>query len=658
MGTAKESLTRREYQSELDGIRAIALIVVLIYHTGFTLFSGGYLGVDVFFVLSGYLITNLVLSHFDQKKFSYSDFFERRARRIFPALYVVLLACILPAWFLLVPPDMLSFVNSQSSAAAFLSNVFFWRESNYFDTSSELKPLLHTWSLAVEFQFYLIYPIYIWLAYRLFPKYIFQVTALCFLISLILSHWGAIVKPTPNYYLLPTRAWELLYGALIAIWITKHGKKNTPLTINSLTADFLSMVGLLLILVPVFFFTNETPFPSAYALIPTTGTALIIIFSGYSSILYKLLTFRPLTYLGLISYSAYLWHQPIYAFIRQMEEYLPYQGVWIAALVATLALASMTYHFIENPFRSRSKISSRSFYSTTCTALVGLFGFGVITNATNGFENRFHLPVNLQTQYELPTTDNGWCFYSVDTNRKLPLGIAGTQCAVGKKQDFQYQGLLVGDSTAGHFEPFWDQVGEVINAKISSITTNWCYPSLTENFTRNKDTPAFDQCLFNRQYVKDHAKDYDFIVLSGLWMQLKTENKLSEVDDLVNYLITDLNKKVIIMAQAPMFDRVSILKSIYMHHNPKIIDKDLDARAVNKNFNLLADNNTNLYFITREQLFSDNTTDIPKLTQEGLPYSLDGIHLSIYGSFKAAENFIENHRQSNLEEFISERMIN
>jgi peptidoglycan/LPS O-acetylase OafA/YrhL len=657
VGIAKESLPLREYQSELDGIRAIALIVVLIYHTGSSLFSGGYVGVDVFFVLSGYLITNIVLTHFEQKKFNYSDFFERRARRIFPALYVVLVACTLPAWFLFVPPDMLSFVNSQSSAAAFLSNIFFWRESNYFDTSSELKPLLHTWSLAVEFQFYLIYPLYIWLAYRLFPKYLFHATALCFIVSLCLSHWGAIVKPTPNYYLLPTRAWELLYGALVAIWITKHSK-NRALNIGKLKADLITAVGLLLIIGPVFFFTNKTPFPSAYALIPTTGAAIIIIFSKYSSFSYRLLTLKPLTYLGLISYSAYLWHQPIYAFIRQLEEYLSSQGVWAAAIVATIILASATYHFIENPFRSRSKISTRSFYSTTCTAMVGLFGFGFITNATNGFENRFQLPENLQAQYELPTTDNGWCFYSVDTNRQLPLGEAGTQCAVGKKQGYQYQGLLVGDSTAGHFEPFWDEVGIEINAKINSVTTNWCYPSLTDNFTWSKDTPAFDQCLFNRQYVKDHAKDYDFIVLSGLWMQLESENKLSEVEELLNYLITDLDKKVIIMAQAPLFDRISILKSIYMHHNPKIIDKDVDVRLINKNFNLLADNNTNLYFITREQLFANNSEDILKVTSEGLPYSLDGIHLSIYGSFKAAENFLEHHRQSSLEEFIAKRIIN
>lgn len=657
MSSVKDTIPRRDYQSELDGIRALALIIVLIYHTGFELFSGGYLGVDVFFVLSGYLITNIVISQFDNKKFDYADFFERRARRIFPALYIVLLVSTIPAWFLLVPPDMVSFVNSQSSAAAFLSNIFFWRESNYFDTSSELKPLLHTWSLGVEFQFYLIYPIYIGLAYRLFPKYIFQTTAFLFLMSLALSHWGAMVKPTPNYYLLPTRAWELLYGALVALWHIKH-RDRKDFTISKSKADLLTLIGLLLVITPVFYFTTETPFPSAYALIPTTGTALIIIFSKHASIFYKVLTLKPLTYLGLVSYSAYLWHQPIYAFIRQLEDYLSGLGVWVAAFFATIILASLTYHLIENPFRSRSKISTRSFYSTTATALVGLFGFSIFTNTTNGFENRFHLPENLQAQYELPTSDNGWCFYSIDTNRELPLGAAGTQCSIGKKQGFEYQGLLVGDSTAGHFEPFWDEVGEQINAKISSITTNWCYPSLTDNFTWSKDTPAFDQCLFNRQYVKEHAKDFDFIVLSGLWMQLKSENRLSEVDELLNYLIKDLNKKVIIMAQAPMFDRVSILKSIYMQHNPKIIDKDIDAQEINKNFNLLADNNTNLYFITREELFADNSQDIPKLTREGLPYSLDGIHLSIYGSVKAAETFLGNHRQSNLEKFISEQIIN
>jgi len=247
------------YRSEIDGLRAIAVIPVIFFHAGAHLFKGGFVGVDVFFVISGYLITFILLNDIKLNRLSILKFYERRARRILPALFAVIFTTIPFAWFFLPPMQLKDFFESIFTVVLFLSNFLFWSESGYFDLASEAKPLIHTWSLAIEEQFYLFFPaLLIFLARRLPGKeliYIFSIAVL----SLIFAEYGWRYFPSANFYLLPFRAWELFVGAIVAFFVFKGGVKHN---------DTLAGVGMAAIVVSIFYFDSYTPFPSGYGLVP------------------------------------------------------------------------------------------------------------------------------------------------------------------------------------------------------------------------------------------------------------------------------------------------------------------------------------------------------------------------------------------------------
>jgi peptidoglycan/LPS O-acetylase OafA/YrhL len=216
-----------KYRAEIDGLRALAVVPVILFHAGFELFSGGFVGVDVFFVISGYLTTTILIKDIENKRFSIVNFYERRARRIFPALFCVMLACIPFAWILLSDAALQKFGNGLIGVSLFLSNVVFWRQQGYFDESAELNPILHTWSLAVEEQYYVLFPIFLLLAWRFGKNRVFWMIAVMAAISLLVSEWGWRNQATANFYLAPTRAWELFAGSLAAFIVQKQGvQKN------------------------------------------------------------------------------------------------------------------------------------------------------------------------------------------------------------------------------------------------------------------------------------------------------------------------------------------------------------------------------------------------------------------------------------------------
>lgn len=362
-----------KYRSEIDGLRAVAVIPVLLFHAGFGAFAGGFVGVDVFFVISGYLITTIIVDQMETGRFSLLTFYERRARRILPALFLVVLCGLPVAYVLLLPGDMKDFAQSAFYVSIFASNIFFWRESDYFATAAELQPLLHTWSLAVEEQFYILFPVFLMAAWRFGRRAIVWTLILCFLLSLAAAQWGAYNKPSATFFLLPTRAWELLIGSLAAFYLQRH-RISSPTWANNL----LSAGGLVAILVAVFLFDKETPFPSLYALLPTLGTALIILFALPGTAVRAVLSWRPLVGIGLISYSLYLWHQPIFAFQRHvtMREFSELVALGLIALA--LLLSILTYFLVEHPLRHRQASNRRvlSMAALSCVVIGALGAFG------------------------------------------------------------------------------------------------------------------------------------------------------------------------------------------------------------------------------------------------------------------------------------------
>jgi peptidoglycan/LPS O-acetylase OafA/YrhL len=248
-----------EYRREIDGLRALAVLPVILFHAGFQTFSGGFVGVDIFFVISGYLITSIILAELEQGKFSLLNFYERRARRILPALYLVMTVSIPFAWALLSREDLNSFSRSLVAVALFLSNIFFWRDGGYFETVAELKPLLHTWSLAVEEQYYVIFPLFLMFAWKFGKRWIVTIIIFIAFGSLLVANWGVINKPVATFFLLPTRAWELAIGALTAFYSVSSGKVVVP----KMVQQGLSLIGFLLITGSIFAFSKETTFNSS-----------------------------------------------------------------------------------------------------------------------------------------------------------------------------------------------------------------------------------------------------------------------------------------------------------------------------------------------------------------------------------------------------------
>ena len=367
-----------KYRPEIDGLRALAVLAVIMFHAEFKWFSGGFIGVDVFFVISGYLITTILINDLENQRFSVTGFYERRARRILPALFFVTLICIPFAWFWMLPSQMMNFSQSLVAVSLFLSNIFFWTQSGYFAPSADAMLMLHTWSLAVEEQYYVVFPVFLLLAWRLGRRWVVGLIVIIALISLLLSEIGWRRDAVANFYLPHARIWELLAGSIAAFVVRQYGVQR-----NNLAA----LSGLLAIITCAFVYDDQTPIPSVYALAPVLGTVGVIVFADAQTWVARLLGTRVLVGLGLISYSAYLWHQPVFAFARIRIDESPSVWLYLGLIVLSLGLAVLSWRFVETPFRRpRKLIRHRLTLFSMCAAATALFTvFGVLGSQTQGF---------------------------------------------------------------------------------------------------------------------------------------------------------------------------------------------------------------------------------------------------------------------------------
>lgn len=493
-----------KYRAEIDGLRAIAVVPVVLFHAGFNAVSGGFLGVDVFFVISGYLITSIILSEMEAGQFSLLSFYDRRARRILPALSFVLL-CSLPfAWFLLLPGDYREFSQSLIAVSTFLANIFFWQESGYFDTLAELKPLLHTWSLAVEEQYYILYPLFLMAAWRFGKRAIVWALVAAFILSLAMAQWGAYNKPMAAFFLLPTRAWELLIGCFAAFYL-----RNRQPPVSLAISNALSLVGLAAILWAVFAFNDAMPLPGLYSLVPTVGAGLIILFAVPRTVVHAVLSQRAFVGLGLISYSLYLWHQPVFVFWRHYNVFEPTPPQMGLLLLTCLVMAYLSFRFVEAPFRRGNWTNRRQTLIISVLTLGGFLIVGVGGNATHGFPGR--VPEAAEQIQAFRPGDTSGCHNSLEAS---DIG-QGARCVLGAP-DVPPSVAFVGDS---HTARITDALVEVLSPRnVSFVTFNgsWCAPLL--NFTTNNIHKAgcveevrasFDQII--------HDENIQTVVLFAEW---------------------------------------------------------------------------------------------------------------------------------------------
>lgn len=389
--------TKIPYRPEIDGLRSIAILSVLFFHAGFVVdgcnpIPGGFLGVDVFFVISGYLIASLILKGLQEGSFSYRDFYERRARRILPILFTVMLVSLPFAWYLQLPSTMVDYCYSLLTSIFFTSNFWFWLDSSYWAADSNLKPFLHTWSLAVEEQFYFIMPLLLVLLYSRVKKAMFGVLLLLTAASLAFAHVASGSMQALAFFLLPARLWELLAGVLLATMEQERGRQPQGTLVKILPA-----AGVILIIISMFCFSENTRHPSLFTLAPVIGAMSILWFARADEIVTKILSSKIVVGIGLISYGLYIWHFPIFAFSRMIWDLSNFDKLLLC--VASIVISSMTFFTIEKPARQRDFWSFKTLVRRLCLVMVALLLFAV-PGISDGFDSRFPSILNTQTEPE------------------------------------------------------------------------------------------------------------------------------------------------------------------------------------------------------------------------------------------------------------------
>lgn len=372
------------YRNEIDGLRGIAVSAVILCHAGFAWASGGFIGVDIFFVISGYLITKIIYEEVLSGAFTFKAFYLRRIRRILPMALLMMLVVTPFSLVILSPEALLSYAWSIIASLGFWANMYFWSASGYFAPAAEEIPLIHMWSLSVEEQFYIFFPVLIVFVAYARRSAMVPVIFLFFIASLGFAEYGWRTSPSLAFYIVLTRAWELLAGALVAVYLEKKSK-NFSLKSRQIILG----LALLAMIAPIIAYDSGTPSPSIYMLLPVFGACLVLAFDSSDTLAGRILRFRALTWVGLISYSAYLWHQPVFALIRAANLNEVSAVTMTLAIVFIFGLSYMTWKYIENRYRKITITSNKQLLVSVTSAITILLLFGLAGIARQGFPERF-----------------------------------------------------------------------------------------------------------------------------------------------------------------------------------------------------------------------------------------------------------------------------
>ena len=477
-----------KYRADIDGLRAVSVIGVILFHAGMG--SGGYIGVDVFFVISGYLITGLILKDLSLDRFSLAEFWMRRIRRIAPASVVMLACVLLVGYWLMLPADLVTLGDSALAQICLLSNVYFWRDTGYFAAGAELKPLLHTWSLAVEEQFYVVLPLVLWFLHRNCKKYMFKILMVATIASCLLSAYGMSHFPSATFFLLPTRAWELLAGSLLA-----HQKSRIP---TGSMAEVVSLAGAIAVVAPMCYYNEQTVFPGVAAIPPVIGAVLLILSNTERlTRIGQLLAWWPLVFVGRASYSLYLWHWPILAFGRYVNDGPLTAPKTFCLLILTFVISVLSLRYVERTVRQQVCFSTRfSLLRGFACASIALAIFSFAFRADEGC--RFRAPSLLGE----PTTRTlGGDMASLRHNR-LP--------KLGATQSNSPSFIVWGDSHAGVTLPVFDELGADADVMGISASLGGNPPLPGVDISWNADLREWNEGVL--KLVELHAIKHVFLV--------------------------------------------------------------------------------------------------------------------------------------------------
>ena len=520
------------YRPDVDGLRALAVLAVLGFHAFPNIVKGGFVGVDIFFVISGFLITGILQKELRTDRlgepFSFwsyiSIFYQRRIARIFPALLLVLAASFAFGWLLLLPAEFKTLGKHMLAGAGFASNLVYWQEAGYFDAAAETKILLHLWSLAVEEQFYLVWPVLLWVAWKLRIKTVWVIAVL-----LITSFAWNVLKlhsqPVATFYLPFSRFWELLAGALLAVLSANSKERNVSAWLQNIK----SIAGFLLIAIALYLLTKDKRFPGWWAILPVLGSYLIISAGRQAWFNRVILSSRLLVGIGLISYPLYLWHWPLLAFLRGMEMDAPSAGMVWVALATSFVLAYLTYWLIEKPLRFgawwHDKATLKTVLLVLGMAAAAAIGYGVY--AKNGISSRFPVEMRSLLDYEYDYGEsNGHCMVGVGSDQSQLASYCYT-----KNRAFKKSVALWGDSYTWHLAAALNKRGKESNIGFNLIASAGCAPIL------NADA---DYCQKGNAFVLDilQKQPFETILLAGNWthdFQAELATTLQKLQNMQGY---------------------------------------------------------------------------------------------------------------------------
>ncbi len=517
------------YRADIDGLRAVAVLLVVAFHVAPTRLPSGFIGVDIFFVISGYLITGIIISDFSNGRFSFTSFYVRRIRRICPALVIVLGSCLFAGWWILLPSEYANLGKHIAGASGFLSNFLLWSETGYFDLDSELKPLLHLWSLGIEEQFYLIWPAILSLVLLKSKKPATIITLLS-IGSFALALTIGKSSPDAAFYNPITRFWEIWVGAILALYSTSQaGEKSLWISKN---AEILSLLGIFLISVGIIFTNHYYSFPGVMTIIPIAGTVLIIAANSESTLVYKLLSIKPAVMIGLISYPLYLWHWPLLSFTKIIEKH-PTPTIRISLVIISFLLAWLTFRYVEIPIRKKA---NKTVALMLLFSLVALGGTGLAISITPALQQtRLTGYVNEEA---IKAIDD-WAYPSGLISRfDLKQGSSPVQYNANSSKNPKI--LLVGDSHMEQYSPRIVHLTKEGRVKPSLfMTCGGCPPT---------GMPIIEDIKLLLSKIDSVEK----IIMAGAWMGYLNQNSDQKYESLTS-AIEKLSERVdvIIVLDSP-----------------------------------------------------------------------------------------------------------
>ena len=629
---------RASYRADIDGLRAVAVLAVLAFHVGFAWVPGGYVGVDVFFVISGYLISAIVQQQVRAGEFSLEAFYARRIRRIFPAFLAMAVVTSGLAYHYFYPADLRNYAHSLIAAALSASNIYFWSAAGYFDASSSTQPLLHTWSLGVEEQFYLFLPLAVCAAYRKSEAAFRLSVYLTLACSLIASCVLVFHHANATFYLLPTRAWELLMGTALSFPLVK----NWP---DRKLREVLSLCGAGMILFAMFGLSATTPFPGAAALIPCLGSALILK-SGEieQTLVHRTLSIRPLRFIGLISYSLYLWHWPIIVFQHQYALLVPNQTFLqgnhqfllrnVVIIVTSFLVAAISWRFVEQPVRfSRWPRRRRTVLVYGVSSAVVLCLLGCTALLSGGFAGRFP-PRAIQfasyLDYGQEHLRPGQCFIG---NPGLASSFDKASCLHLDPGKRAY--LLVGDSTAADL--WYGLSRRLDDADILQATAAGCKPVLSQPIG------AYSECTKVITYALTEflpTHPVSAVILSARW----TPSELPRLANTIHFLREHGAKVIVIGPRMAYRSALPRLLALSEQHN----DPGLPQREILSRSSVMDDAvqkvaaGAGASYISMYDLFCEPEACLTVLPGN-VPLQFDDVHFTREGSLEAARRLAGTH---------------